>query len=105
MPSRAFWSYILQPTHTPNTHGSVLHPASSRAHSPPPYATTRLRPPFSHTQVHRAETHRDTFLAPSGTFLQALELSRQQEVTKQAESKEREADYRRQAAALEKVGW
>ncbi|EFJ44341.1 hypothetical protein VOLCADRAFT_64976 [Volvox carteri f. nagariensis] len=33
---------------------------------------------------------------------QALELSRQQEVTKQAEHREKEADYRRQAAALEK---
>ncbi|KAG2495260.1 hypothetical protein HYH03_006533 [Edaphochlamys debaryana] len=33
---------------------------------------------------------------------QALELSRQQEVTKQAEAREREADYRRQAAALER---
>ncbi|GIL58833.1 hypothetical protein Vafri_13806 [Volvox africanus] len=33
---------------------------------------------------------------------QALELSRQQEITKQTEHKEKEADYRRQAAALEK---
>ncbi|PNW84441.1 hypothetical protein CHLRE_03g144967v5 [Chlamydomonas reinhardtii] len=33
---------------------------------------------------------------------QALELSRQQEISKQAEHKEKEADYRRQAAALEK---
>lgn len=33
---------------------------------------------------------------------QALELSKQQEVTKQTEHKEKEADYRRQAAQLEK---
>ncbi|KXZ41181.1 hypothetical protein GPECTOR_679g815 [Gonium pectorale] len=33
---------------------------------------------------------------------QALELSREQERTKQSEAREKEADYRRQAAALEK---
>ena len=37
--------------------------------------------------------------------LQVLDLSKQQEITKQAEAREREADYRRQAAQLEKVRW
>ena len=35
--------------------------------------------------------------------LQVLDLTKQQEVTKQHESKEREAEFRRQVAALEKV--
>lgn len=34
---------------------------------------------------------------------QVLDLTKQQEVTKQHESKEREAEFRRQVAALEKV--
>lgn len=34
---------------------------------------------------------------------QVLELSKQQEVTKQYESKEREAEFRKQLALLEKV--
>jgi len=33
-----------------------------------------------------------------------LDITKQQEVTKQHESKEREAEFRRQVAALEKVG-
>jgi flagellin-like hook-associated protein FlgL len=32
-----------------------------------------------------------------------LELTKQQELTKQAEAREREADFRRQASALDKV--
>lgn len=33
-----------------------------------------------------------------------IELSKQQEVTKQSEAREREADYKRQAAMFAKVG-
>ena len=60
---------------------------------------------FDMNCYHRDDTVTSICMGRYSQFtilLQALDLSKQQEVTKQQESKEKEADYKRQVAQLEK---